>query len=502
MALNSLKRKSQVAVAVVLVGSLLVMINFLASRHFVRWDLTADNEYTLSESSIQLLKKITDKVTIRLYISSDLPPTLGSLRQGLYDKLAEYKNYGGDRISIEVIHPDQSPQAEQQAQMMGIPPLQLDVIAKDKREVQKAYVGMGLIYLDKKEVIPVVSDLASLEYDITSAILKMTSQSMPRLGLYLPGEHQMEYSTVQQILEKNHEVVPVTADDTNLLEKNLSLLVLIQPKQVPPSMASQIDLLLESGVSVFIMGGRVQIGQNLTASNYDTGLEDWLAGKGLILSRSLVADPHDHTYAAFSNGLLQYHVPYHFFVKVPATRLHREHAVTSRLESLVFPWTNSLGVNREAQPEWRYEILAESSPDSFLQLGELNVSPDALENTVPEKKESLSLAVSATTPFKNAEGLQAKLLVVANNRMISDASLGEYDANILLLMNAVDWLSWGESLIGIRSRGATDRPLTIPAASTLSAIKLGHMVGLPLAFVLFGWWLNVQRNRRWRKLND
>jgi len=496
MAMN-LKNKSQVTLVATLLAIVLLLVNYIAHRHFIRWDLTEDQEYTLSPSTKKTLAELKDKVTVRLYISANLPMTLSGLKQGILDKLEEYKNYGKTHLDIEMINPDESPQTEQQAQLMGIPPLQLDVISQDKREVQKAYVGIGIFYLDKKEVIPVVSDLSQLEYNITSAILKLTTSELPKLGLMMPADGVQTYGVVQQVLEKNYEVVPVAVTDDNIEKKNLSLLLILEPRELSSIITKQLDALLQKGVSIIVIGGRVKIGDNLNATAYNTGLESWLTDKGVSLSQELVVDPRDHTYAAFSNGILQYHVPYPFFVKVTKDRLNPNNPVTSRLENLVFPWTSGLTLNKDAHADWNYDILASSSDASFLQMGDLNVSPDALENQQPDKTEKTPLAVAITTSYKNEQGVAAKLLVIANNQMITDSSLNEYDSNILLLMNSADWLSWGDALIGIRSRGATDRPIKIPSSGMISFIKFVYMIGLPLLFIFVGFILNWRRKRRW-----
>ena len=72
MAMN-LKNKSQVTLVATLLAIVLLLVNYIAHRHFIRWDLTEDQEYTLSPSTKKTLAELKDKVTVRLYISANLP---------------------------------------------------------------------------------------------------------------------------------------------------------------------------------------------------------------------------------------------------------------------------------------------------------------------------------------------------------------------------------------------------------------------------------------------
>ncbi len=499
------KKKSaiQATVLVGLVALVLLFINLISSRHFVRSDLTEDREYTLADATRKTVNGLEDRMIIKLYMSQDVPVSLNALAQGILDLLDEYQRASNGKIDIQRVIPELSTQTEQEAQMMGIPPLQLDVIAKDKREVRKVYLGLAITYLDKKEVIPVVADLGQLEYNLTSALLKLTTKELPRLGLVLPEEGEMpgqqgSYSFLEDFLTKQFIVEKIDSDSPDVGKEKFSALLVIEPHQLSNTFVKVLDDWVKQGTSILIFAGRVEVSGQLLAQTYQTGLEEWLKKKGIELSSSLVIDPKNHSYAAFSSGYLQYHVPYPFFVKVDQKGLNRQNPITSRLEGLMFPWTNSLILQSENQ-EWNYEVLAESSSASFLQEGPPEVNPAVLENLgEPTDTGKKILAVMASP--KNADSSNAtksKIIVVANNTLLKNSTLGEHDANILLPLNAVDWVSWGENLIGIRSRGKTDRPIILPSPTAISIIKFVHIIGLPVAFVVFGLILSLLRRRQW-----
>jgi ABC-type uncharacterized transport system involved in gliding motility auxiliary subunit len=62
----------------------------------------------------------------------------------------------------------------------------------------------------------------------------------------------------------------------------------------------------------------------------------------------------------------------------------------------------------------------------------------------------------------------------------------QFQDNQVFLLNIIDWLTLGEQLIGIRSRGVTDRPLMETTEATKTFIKTANMLVVPLLIILFG----------------
>jgi hypothetical protein len=72
-----------------------------------------------------------------------------------------------------------------------------------------------------------------------------------------------------------------------------------------------------------------------------------------------------------------------------------------------------------------------------------------------------------------------------------------YQAGAELLFNAIGWTVEDEALTPLRSKSLTPRPLTLSSESKGTALKWSNVLGLPLAFCLFGVVLwRVRRVRR------
>ena len=65
---------------------ILVLINFLSTRRFIRADLTEDKRYTISQATKNVLDTLDDIVTITAYFSTN-PAEVGQIRRDVRDVL-------------------------------------------------------------------------------------------------------------------------------------------------------------------------------------------------------------------------------------------------------------------------------------------------------------------------------------------------------------------------------------------------------------------------------
>jgi ABC-type uncharacterized transport system involved in gliding motility auxiliary subunit len=196
--------KQPIFIKTLLILSILVLINILGLRFFHRFDLTENRMFTLSEASKSLIKSLDDKFTVKAYFTSDLPPEYANNRRELKDLLDEYRAYGGGNFQYEFIDPGKKEELEQEAQKYGIPPVQVQVLKEDKLQIEKAYMGMVFLFGDKQERVPVIQSTSNLEYEISSAVKKMTSAELKKIG-FLTGHGE---TTLESIAGNPCKTVP------------------------------------------------------------------------------------------------------------------------------------------------------------------------------------------------------------------------------------------------------------------------------------------------------
>jgi gliding-associated putative ABC transporter substrate-binding component GldG len=509
-----IKHTTNYTVIALIVLGILAVLNFFFYRHFSRIDLTHDKRYTLTPSSRQALADLDDIVNIKLYVSQKLPSYLVNLKRDITDLLDEYKAYGRGTIAVTSIDPTEDPALQQELRFMGIPQVQLNIIEKDQAQLTNAYLGMAIFYADKKEVIPFISDTRNLEYDLTSAIVKVTSKETKKVGLYVgskpqaPGEQ--EYQAASQLLSKQYEVAPIKLDDEQVLD-TISTLILAGPREFTDRQKYAIDqFIMRGGKAVFLVD-TVEMREGLQATGFKPAINDLLQHYGITVEENLVLDA-SNAYAAFRSGFMTFRIPYPFWVKVVSEGFAADNPAVSMLESLVLPWVSSLTVSGEKKPDTAITELAKSTESSWLQKGFYLLDPQQQFIKPGTQLQSYLLAAAATGKFtsffadkpvppaeKQADGTEApvqketikespetRIVVVGNSRFITNDVLGQFDDNQVFFLNLIDWLTLGEQLIGIRSRGATDRPLRETTEYQKTLVKSLNMFGVPLVVVLFG----------------
>ncbi len=172
-----------------LVGlNLLLLSVWLYPLSGLRLDLTAQREFSLSQTTRDLFGALQEPLLIRAYISDNTHPALAPLVPQIRDTLREYEIASGGRIAAEVVDPITDPELEAEAnQVYGIQPVPFQVSGRYEASVINAYFDILVRYGDQdvvlnfQELIQVEASpsgnvdvrLRNLEYDLTSAIKKV-----------------------------------------------------------------------------------------------------------------------------------------------------------------------------------------------------------------------------------------------------------------------------------------------------------------------------------------
>ena len=101
-------KRSKVISQVLLFIGILVVVNMISQKLFLRLDFTADKQYTLSKATKDILEDLDDVVTVTAYFTKDLPPQLQRSRKDFEDLLIEYENRSGGNVVYEFINPNES----------------------------------------------------------------------------------------------------------------------------------------------------------------------------------------------------------------------------------------------------------------------------------------------------------------------------------------------------------------------------------------------------------
>jgi gliding-associated putative ABC transporter substrate-binding component GldG len=514
-----------IALAFIVLG-ILAVVNFFFTRHFARIDLTQDKRYTLTTSTKEVLGNLDDIVTIKFYFSSKIPSYLVNLKRDVTDLLDEYRAYAGGNITVKLIDPTENPALQQELRFMGIPQVQLNIIEKDQAQLTNVYLGMAIFYADKKEIIPFISDTRNLEYELTSAVVKVTRTETKTVGIFTGKDHSLsgDYQAVKQLLEKQYTVQEVTLSAGDQTLDQIHTLIVAGSREPTDEQLYAIDQFLMRGGKIVFLVDTVDIKEGLQAASFKPGTEELLQHYGVKVEENLVLD-RANANAAFRSGFMTFRIPYPFWVKIIQEGFSPDNPAVSNLESLVLPWTSSLTVLEEKTSALTVTELARSTPLSWIRKGFYSLDPQQrfLTPDITTDSYPLVLSLSGTftsffadkpiPDFKEADtagktpppretiktSSETQLIVVGNSRFITNDIITQFQDNQVFLLNITDWLTLGEQLIGIRSRGATDRPIKETTEYTKTFIKFLNMFAVPLLLILFGLVRFYLRRRKKRK---
>jgi gliding-associated putative ABC transporter substrate-binding component GldG len=520
------KSKQQVIIQVLVTLGILILVNIISIRIFSRLDLTSTKAYSLSDASKNLVKNLDDKFLVKAYFTAELPAPYNNNRRLLKDQLDDYRAYSKGNFQYELIDPSSKPEIEQEAQRYGIPPVQVQVVKDDKLQIEKAYMGLVLLYGDKQEQIPVVQNLDKIEYEISSKIKKLTSSVQRKVGL-LSGEGEPDMEKIkqfQQLITQQYELVPVSLENRQPISTDITVLIIDAPKQkFSDTDKYLVDQYLMRGGKIAFFINQVeatlqqQMGQTLT-----TGLEDLLEAYGVRINADLVRDARCANVTMQQQAgymTFQSQVPYPYLVV--ASEFNPKSVVTKNLNPVMFHFVSSIDTSLARTKAVKMDVLLTTSNKSGRMQGYFLINPTQQMTLDMFKEQFIPLAVSVEGSFKSLyadkqaaldsigqlninlnqkinASTGTKIVVVGDGDFIQDAYAGTKD-NLVFANNLVDWLADDVGLTTIRTKEVSVKPLEEVSDGTRTFVKSLNLAAPPLLIILVGvvrWRLRIARRKR------
>ena len=516
---KKLRVSSSNKLIVAILLAILLVFNYIASNHYFRIDLTEENRYTLSDSTKEMLKYLDDVVNIKVYFSKSLPPYLLNVSEGVSDIMEEYQSRSNNTIKVSYIDPGESDELAMEAQSIGIQQVQLNVFDDDKFQVQNGFLGIAIYYGDEYEVLPIVTKVENLEYDLTSIIKKLTADELKKVG-FLTGhsEHPTfatgtggddirAYTELKAALEKNYEIETSVDLSSNDFIKEIDTLIVGGPrKDFTEREQYELDqFIMRGGNVVFLIDG-VDIMPDFSTAEMADILVDFLAHYGVKVNHNLLYDI-SHENATFNQGIISYMIPYPFWVKVIGEQIESSNPIVAKLESLVLPWVSTLDITEKEGIS--YEKLVQSTTRYGVQAEEYDLAPQQEFPGFEEEKDPVTLAVllkgqtssfykDKDIPAKEGENIgyeekldesqeEFKIAVVGDSDFINNQSMAMFPSNYLFILNTIDYLTLDESLMEIRAKNIQERPIDETLSDSSKVMwKVFGMGFAPVILIIYG----------------
>lgn len=460
----------------------LILLNLISRDKFHRFDLTDNEMYSLSASSKIIISGVDDLLTMKVYFSENLPNELGNTRRFLQDILEEFDAYSNDKIRFYFHNPESDKDMEEQAQKDGIQPVQMQVIENDKVEIKKVYLGLVMLYEDKKEIIPVIQTTAGLEYLISTKIKSLIDIDKKTIGLvHLNSENEMETENLSTQLSQHYNFRNVDLSTSDAGDVDV-LLVSGATDTLDSIVRNNLDLFLSSGKSVFISQSGVDADiQTQQVDVIQSDIFDFLGGYNLNLQKNLVLDKKCGSVSVRERRgifMMNRAMEYPFFPIVDS--FNKEEVVVSEIEQAMLFFPSEIIIDTSANELLVGTVeLFTTSENSGIMEGNWSLSPDPTQNPFIRMLGQKGKILAATSKLVNG----GELMVVSDSKFLSDQSGMTVPDNLVFIMNAVDYLAGDEELISLRSREITSRPLQEIEDSTKKGWKWANML-LPSILII------------------
>ena len=482
---------------IVIVIGIIVMINFFSYNIFFRFDLTENKDYSISQASKKTIQELGDVVNINTYFSENLPSRHIALTQEVKDILDEYASYSNNKIKIKSIAPDDTEETAKELYYLGIPELQFNVFEKDKYQVTRGYLGMVIKYGDKKEVIPVVENTRNLEYQITLAIKKLTSDQMPIVGYITDSEGEMEAAFKK--LRELYVLRKINLETQDEVPQEITTLVIIAKDDLVEDSLKKIDDFLMQGKSLLVLSNGVNVEEGLIPLTNDSELNKLLEKYGVKINNDLILDVKSG-FTTFSQGFISFSINYPLWPKITKQGFDQNNAAVSRLESVIFPWASSVSnVDDQMTESRQVSYLTRTTDRSWQQFDNFNLDPEQMffpSGEVGQHDLSISVFGKFNSVYTNKSTENGRLIVVGDSDFIQDRYMRQSADNLLFFQNLVDILSIDEDLINIRSKGVTDRPIKEISDNLRIFLRYVNVFGVTIIVIVFGLFRYYKRHKK------
>ena len=484
----------------------LLLINFLASKFYKRFDLTEDQRYTLSEATTSIVENIDDIVSIKVYLQGNFPAEFKRLQTETKLHLEELKNIN-KKIQFRFINPED---IGQKLIDNGLEPSSLQIQENGKLSEIVIFPWAVVQYKNKTENVSLLKDIFSnsqdqqlqssiqnLEYAFANAIHKVSSQKSKKIAI-IKGNGELNDIYIADFLRtinQYYHLAPFTLDSVEKQPQktlkgisNFDLAIIAKPieKFSEEEKFTLDQFLMNGGKTLWLidnvhaeLDSLMNTGEAL-AYPKDLGLTDLFFNYGIRINHDLITDLYSSK-IPLATGNIGNQTQFDTFSwqYFPLVNSKNNHAINNNIEAVSLKFTNSIDTLKN---NIKKTVLLQSSPLSRSEGTPTIISLKSIAEQTNQRNYNdgnKSIAILLEGEFKSAysgrikpydtdykdNGTSNKMIVIADADIIAneiskgqplelgiDKWTNQRFGNKEFLLNAVSYLLDDTGLINIRSK--------------------------------------------------
>lgn len=536
---------------------ILIVANVVSNQFFKRLDLTSDERYTLSETTLNALKNVKEPINIDIFLDGEFPAAFKRLQNETYQLLEEYKAYNSN-IIFKFNNPNgDASNAEQFASELiglGFTPTNINQNVKGKKELIQIFPWAIANIGEKSVRVPLLvnnygnkpeeninKSVQLLEYAFTDAITKLTSVKKKKIAI-LKGNGEISDKYMSDLLLNAKEYYALGEFNldslTNDLPKTLANLkrfdmtLIVKPTQAFSDEEKYIldQYVMQGGKTMWLMD-KVTIDldslhnqdRQSVAFPRDLNLDDLFFKYGVRINPSLIQDLLSTPVTAQSPTGEDFPIDWLYS---PVVRSEENHPINKNINLVKLEFANQMDTLKNGIKK---TVLLKSSEKSKAVGAPLLVNLDQFMEDLDESKFNQGhqiigtlLEGKFTSVFKNRvkpfkindnkdQGVDTKMIVIADGDIVNYTYINKkpvensYDqwtqqsyGNKDFLINSINYLLDDNGLINIRSKNVELPLLDERKVTEKYTTSQVITVGIPLVLlVVFGFVFTYIRKLRY-----
>lgn len=500
----------------------LIVINLISHFFFKRFDLTQDKRYTLSETTLNIIKNVDSPLYIDVYLDGNFPPEFKRLQNETKQLLEEFSAYNSN-IVFQFKNPIEKEtmrvEVMKEFYERGMQPLSITVEDKGKQSQEVVFPWAQATYGDKFTKVSllknlmgasteekVISSVQHLEFGFAEAITKITKEKQKKIAV-IKGNGELIEPLIADFLttvKESYYIGPFTLDSvakqpvqTLAALKKYDLALIAKPTEAFSEAEKQVldQFIMNGGKTLWLVDA---VSADMDSMYNETGtilahprelnLTDLFFKYGIRMNPVLIKDEYA-TPIKIATGnqgsetqLQQYNWKFSPFIYPTST-----HPIVKNMEGIKFEFSSPIELLKN---DVKKTVLLSSSEYSKTIGTPAPISLSSItEETTPEEyagKGLLPVAVMMEGKFNSAYqnrvlpfadktfqsvGKETKMIVISDGDVIKnqldkgmplelgfDKWTNQLYGNKEFLLNCVNYLLEDNGLINIRSKDV-DLPL-------------------------------------------
>jgi len=424
----------------------MILVAWLSQKYKFESDLTATQRNTLSKASIELLKKITNDISITAFARESDVSQQRTLIKELISKYQKHTN----KIELAFINPEIDPTTTRK---LGINTEGEMIISVGGR----------------------TEHLVSIkEEDLTNTLQRLIRSGSHKIR-FLTGHGERAPTG-----KANHDYQLFT---TSLQNKGIQIttLNLAETHAIPV----ETNTLVIASPRVNYLAGEVKLIQTFINNG---GNLLWLQEPGDLFNLEPLAQQLN---IQFIKGVIV--DPTTQMLGIPATSAlaesYAQHPISQDFKlGTVFPHSGGLAILDDKNTTWHTKSLIKTTENSWLEAGKLqgeveyNPATDTLGPIAISQV--LERSVENTDNKHKNKNINQRIIVIADGDFISNQYLGNL-GNKDMGLRIFNWLNNDDNLISIPASTAPDTQLKLDG-TVWAVIGLFFLIGIPLIFIASG----------------